>query len=144
MTLINLENYLNKEVVIKLQSGATRTGQVRYSDIKHNPDVKYTFENVSHYNKFGQAYSSEGNRNVVIREYDIVEIQPTNNTAYVIASVIASALKENALQYVQTNNKFADVVVELLDEYIKENIGVLNKNVKGDVIQSILDSLVLS
>lgn len=141
MALINLENYLNKEVVVKLQSGDTRTGQVMYSDIKDRPDVKYIFENVSHYNKFGQAYCADGSRSDVIRKYDIVEIKlPKSSTSY----TIASALKEEALQYVQTNNKFADVVVELLDEYIKENLGVLNKNLKGDVIQNILDSMVLS
>lgn len=140
MALINLENYLNKEVAVKLQSGETRTGQVRYSDVKNRPNVKYIFENVSHYNKFGQAYGSDEERSDVVRQFDIVEIKSLNSTS----CAIASALKEGALQYVQTNNKFADVVVELLDEYLKENIGVLNKNVKGDVIQNLLDSMVLS
>lgn len=140
MALINLELYLNKEVVVRLQSGETRTGQVKYSNIKNNPDTRYIFENVSHYNKFGQAYCSDGSRSDGIRIFDIVEIKLLNDTA----CTIASALKEEALQYVQSDNRFADVVVKLLDEYIKENIGVLNKNLKGDVIQSILDDLILA
>lgn len=155
---INLEDFVGHSVIVTLSGdNVTRKGVVEKVEENKIPNTEYIIRTVnsaiSHYNKFGESFLSDGRRNDISKKYDIntvkksceckddndVQAKLKENTV----GAIAHTLMPEALQYVQSDNKFADVVVSLLESFLQQSLGNIDQNVKGDIICHMLDEMVL-
>lgn len=57
---------------------------------------------------------------------------------------IAKAISTEALQYVQSDNRFADLYVTLLCEFMKNKIGTIDPIVEGGIVEFFLDQTFLT
>ena len=132
--MINLSDYVNKEVTVTLRDGRIRTGELFYSD------DHYTFKS-----GYAQFSSYEDGTNYYHQDYDIISIKlyepkPTESLDSTTLNDIASVLTPATIKYIESHEKYAEVMMALITEFVEKNFS----NVNGELPFMIFDKMFLN
>jgi hypothetical protein len=134
--MINLSDYVNKEVTVSLRDGKIHTGKF-YHSIGH-----YTF--MCGYAQILCSYE-DGTNYYRNKEFDIISIkvnepEPTESLDSTTLNNIASVLTPATIKYIESHEKYAEVMMALIIEFLKKNLG----DVKGELPFMIFDKMYLT
>jgi hypothetical protein len=136
---IDLSHYVNKEVKVVLKNGSTYIG--RFSPWAD----RYRF----YFDVCNLSYSGNGTNYWKIYQYDIAKIElvtlePKQNILNALEpktlDAIASALTPEAIKYIESHEKYAEVMQALIIEFVEKNVGDVN----GELPFMIFDSMFLA
>ncbi len=124
--MIDLSHYVNKEVKITLKGGYLLIGRL------YPMEFCYRFR----YEGGNLSYHRNGTNYWHLDKYTIVKIEPVNRekpksiTPNTLDSktlhTIASALTPEAIKYIGSHEKYAEVMQALIIEFVEKNLGPEN------------------
>lgn len=148
---INLLNYINKRVTVTTRDGKVREGRIEWSSSRSKKTytstlypISFVFSGITNfYTKDGLYWYNDNSKSPL----DIMKIELLDEVKTVekdvMSKLIADAIISDVLQYIQSDNWFADVVVKLIEKYLSEKLGQLNPELKNEIITQILDNMKL-
>lgn len=142
---INLEHFVNKEVLIVNNCGNTRVGFLKKSsDINSSFNYRLHLEDGLYisYNKQGYCYTESPND-----PYNIKKIQLRHQSTMTeplkddTMKVMVRCLTPEAIRYIEGHEKYAEMIFSLFDEFLNEKIGEVNEQVKGNMSCFFMDGI---
>jgi hypothetical protein len=140
---IDLSEYVNKEVTVTLKNGATYTGTF-------SENIAYKVYRFSYVQSFNFYSFKDGTNYYQNQFYDIVKVElvnpekpkqiPLNTLESKTLHTIASTLTPEAIKYIESHDKYAEVMVNLLEEFLEKNLG----NSTGELPFMIFDRIFLN
>jgi small nuclear ribonucleoprotein (snRNP)-like protein len=150
-TPIDLSQYVNKEVTITLANGSRFTGEFHggfatgynydfYGFGKASADVSYLMS----FDKTGVPKNKENSHIESIRELNPTKQVNKKDCLDSLESktlqCIASALTPEAIKYIESHEKYAETMMELIQEFLKTNLG----EIKGELPFMMMDRIYLN
>jgi hypothetical protein len=151
---IDLSQFVGKIVDVTFRDGTVyKECRVEFALPKVHSILFIPRVNIKYLNEFGEAlnfiYFLDGQVGIngVLHLKDIIDIQlsvpeqkPMNNTLDTnTLHLIAAALKPGAIKFIESHEKYAEVITQLLTEYVENNLGDAN----GELPFMILDAISL-
>lgn len=141
---IDLSQFVDKEVHITLRGGEEFVTTIK----KHENEEEYSYP-FYFIHPFGEQvnYSQSGCHG--FRHLDIIKIKLRNsepmNESLKCETVIgiADAMIPEVIRYVESHKRYAELMFSLMDEFMTQNLGSLNENVKGELSCFMMDRILL-
>ena len=141
--MIDLSQYIDKEVKVTRQDGSIHTGKFSWY-IKFNNEFVFITNDQNNY------LYRKGGEHFFTAYCNIVKIElinpekpkqmPTNALESTTLNTIATALAPAAIKYVESHEKYAEVMQSLIIEFVEKNLGDVN----GDLPFMIFDRMYLA
>lgn len=142
---INLENFVNKEVLIINNCGNSRVGTLKKSlDIKSSFKYRLYLDTGLHiaYNQEGYCYTEYPKDPYNIKHIQLRQqskmTEPLNDETL---RTMVRCLAPEAIRYIEGHEKYAEVIFSLFDEFLSEKIGEVNEQIKGDMSCFFMDGI---
>lgn len=148
--MIDLSKYIGKVVKVTLKNDETHTGLIfrGKEPIRGDEVIKFSF-NYKDSIKTTLNYFNDGLNYYQVSAFDIVKIQivnpePKQMTLNSLNSktldIIATALIPGVINYIESHEKYAEMMQTLIIEYAEKNLG----NVNGEIPFMIFDKINLN
>jgi hypothetical protein len=141
---INLSQFVGKTVDVTLKKGATHTGM--FYETKSHKFYRFSYEQGC----CNYSFFKDGTNYCQNHFYDIVKVElvnpekpkqiPLNALESKTLHTIASTLTPEAIKYIESHDKYAEVMVNLLEEFLEKNLG----NSTGELPFMIFDRIFLN
>ena len=135
--MIDLSDYVNKEVTITLEYGDSYVGTIKYYGLNC-----WRFFDLS--GNFLMSFSVDGKRmdstRKPIKTIKVNEPKPTESLDSTTLNNIASVLTPATIKYIESHEKYAEVMMALITEFVENNFS----NVNGELPFMIFDKMFLN
>ena len=138
--VIDLSQYINKDVKITCQDGTIHNGRFSYYNALCNDFVFRTFEAIPNayiFKKNGERWFNYSNN---ILKIELVDLEPKLTLDSKTLHTIASALTPDAIKYIESHDDYTRVMVDIIEEFVDKNLG----NSTGELPFMIFDRMHLA
>lgn len=121
---INLSQFVDKQVKVTFQNEETHFGRIVCCNFGQT--YRLALPNNTHFSYFmdGRAYYHANEYDIV--KIELVEPTPTESTNKLDPKTwrtIASALTPEAIKYIEKHEKYAEVMLNIIQEFVEQNVG---------------------
>lgn len=139
---VDLSQFVGKEVVVTLDSGEEFTTTIKKD--KNKTPFSY---HINHPSRDNITYTNSGLTDTYMYP-NIVEIKPQHTTTnpdleYETLKGIQECLAPEAIKYIESHDKYAELMCELLASFMKEKFGNIKSDVQCQITCMFMDSISL-
>lgn len=139
---MNIQDYLDKEVIVTLQNNTKHQGIIRKGDAILDNFYLYDAKT----NVYKMSFFSNGRRVGIYVNGDAVSIEevkkpePTSSLKSSMLHSIANVLTPDAIRYIEQHPKYAECMMILIEEFLQKELG----DIKGELPFMIMDNIYLN
>lgn len=134
---INLEEFVNKEVIIRFYNGS-RIGAIIEKDNLVEGYPFYFKDEIceyQYYSKSGYAWKSHRYCNII--DIQLKKPQKTMALSDKTIEKLAEALAPEAVEYIQQSDEYLQFMTEQLTKFLKERMGEMDNEVAVEIVSII-------
>ena len=143
---IDLEKFVNKEVVITNNSGMIRKGTMTMSNYKKFPYELHTEEGAYiHYNREGYNLTDDASNPYNIKHIDLKQPQQSQKAMTPLSDAtiekLADALFADAIQYIQYDEEYIETMVSVISRFLTDRMGQMDDTLLNELSLSIFEQI---